>query len=723
MKVLKSLSRISNVISRLFGSLTKSLSEIKINANLFEGLFKIKLLGRMFPVFNSSLKTQLISVLVAVSLIPMILVGFITYRMTITNLDTEKGNTLKAYAEGISGNIEAQIESAANLIKGISSNSDIMVVMEEINSGVAEEYSPRRNAIEFSLKNVIDGSGKLYETVQISDINGKVTIDGSKYRSEYVGKQFYDMSDFDLLKNGNEVIVGNPFISQATGNLILPVSRPIKSLSGFMGVMTVMYDLNKFTANFDHIKPGESGEVIVLNSKNMIVYHTNKDLINKENSNQSLLDTLNKKDSKSDKLFYKSEKNEKVSFYNRSTLTSWLIIAQIDMEEFAGPVTTFTRFLVILIVVMVIIAILISVIYSGYITKPIVSLMKLMKQVELGYLNVTADFNETVNEIAQLKKSFTDMTSNLKNLINNVINASSQINNTTGKMALVSHNSIAHAEQTLTAVTDITASIQEQASDTEVVTHNIEKLADMIFTAKGYSDEINKYSSKAYFSSEKGLKLVDILKEKSEENKRNTELVESVISLLNEEIVEINKIAKTITNIAKQTNLLSLNASIEAARAGDAGKGFAVVASEIKNLSDQTRNEAEEINKLIINIQNKALELVDTMRSATHSAGEQNAAVADTGEAFDEIFKSIKDINGKVVNIKEFLDEMNNEKANIVNLMREINRISEEVAATSENVQQYTDNQINIIKEVHNYSDELNNLANNLNKSVEMFKL
>ena len=193
--------------------------------------------------------------------------------------------------------------------------------------------------------------------------------------------------------------------------------------------------------------------------------------------------------------------------------------------------------------------------------------------------------------------------------------------------------------------------------------------------------------------------------------------------LLIDKIIEINKIAKTITNIARQTNLLSLNAAIEAARAGDAGRGFAVVASEIQGLSDQTKNEANEINSLILNIQGKAAELVTTMGNATQSAGEQNLAVLDTGHAFKEIFNSVKDIYKKITNIDEFLDQMNNEKEIIVGLVREINGISNEVAATSGNVQEFTDNQIEIIKEVHGYSDILNNLTVKLNKSVEMFKL
>ncbi|HYF75151.1 MAG TPA: methyl-accepting chemotaxis protein, partial [Candidatus Nitrosocosmicus sp.] len=254
-------------------------------------------------------------------------------------------------------------------------------------------------------------------------------------------------------------------------------------------------------------------------------------------------------------------------------------------------------------------------------------------------------------------------------------------------------------------------------------TREIELLSESINTAKTLSNEIVEYSGKVNASTNKGLKLVEVLKEKSRENVKNTELVDNVIKLLNEEIVQINGIVKTISNIARQTNLLSLNASIEAAWAGEAGRGFAVVADEIKTLSDQTRVEAGEINKIIANIQNKAKELVSTMGCVNTAAEDQNAAVMDTRKAFGEIFDSVRDIGVKIVNITSYLEEMHEEKGKIVNLVRAINSTSEEVAACSGGIGDITGEQIKMVKEVHEYTDMLNELAESLNRSVETFKV
>ena len=674
-------------------------------------------------LFRASMKAQLAAVLIAVSIIPTFTVGVVAYTNSIREIIVEKTNTLKAYTEGITGKIDTQIESAGHVLQGLSSQSDIMVVLEDYNAGLTTNNVPRYNSLLHSLKNVVGGSKELYETVFITDINGKVIMDGSKYRFDYKDKPFYSMEDFKHIKGKGELFVGNPTVSKATGKLLLPVSRPVKSLAGFLGIMTIMFDLEKFTSSFDEVKPGATGEVLILNDKNIVVYHTNKEHVNSVNSNSALYDILKANDTRNEFIRYKEQRILKASYYIKSKKTSWLVCAQVDNSEFIGPVIRFRNFLLVLAVALVLIVVTISMVYSGYIVRPITKLVELMKQVEKGDLNVSVRFNTVIDEIGELKKGFSDMLKNLRTLINEVINASTQISSCTANMTAASQNSLAHGEQTTGIVMEITNGIQRQSDNTDTTVKNIEALAERINTTKSVSDKISLLSEKVNKSVEKGFNLVEVLEYKSRENLRSTNLVETVIDVLNKEMTEINKIARTITNIAKQTKLLSLNASIEAARAGDAGKGFAVVAGEIKNLSDQTSTEAGEINKLINNIQNNAAELVTTMEGVSLAAEEQERAVVSTQKAFGQISAAIQDIDKEIKNIALHLDEMNEEKNNIVYLIRDIKGISMEVAISSDNIQMFTDNQIKMIKDVHNHADALNELASGLNRSIDNFKI
>ena len=425
--------------------------------------------------FNTSLKAQLISVLVAISIVPMALVGIITYKSTNDNITLEKTNTLKAYSEGILGSIETQMESAGNLIKGISSQSDITVVMENYNRGADSQVDPgRKNAIEMSLKNVVESSEKLYETVYIADIKGRIVLEGSKHHSTYIDQQFYDMKDFETLKSSNKMLIGNPIKSKATGIVLLPVSRPVKSLAGFMGVMTIMFDLEKLTAGYNNTKPGTTGEVVVINSENNTIFNTDNKLINTTNDKKKLEELVKSTDAERGFITYDYNGKTKNAYYIKSGLTGWLICAQLDMREFMAPVDRLRNFTVWMLVALVILSVLVSVGYSGYLSRPIMKLVGLMKQVEKGDLNININFKSVISEINELKTGFADMTGNLKKIINGVKDAALQVTDTTASMASASQSSLSHAEDTVSAVSDITGSIQRQAESTDIVARNIE---------------------------------------------------------------------------------------------------------------------------------------------------------------------------------------------------------------------------------------------------------
>ncbi|MCX7921420.1 MAG: methyl-accepting chemotaxis protein [Clostridia bacterium] len=675
-------------------------------------------------ILNVSLKVQLISVLAAVSIIPMILVGIVTYSSTIENIYTDKTNALKAYSEGIINSLEAKTDSTENLLKGLSVQSDISVVLESFNYNPDLVDTSRYYSIQLSLRNMISSSENLYETVFITDKNGKIIMDGSKYSQYYKNKTFFNEREFEeLKKNSKKHYIGNPLKSQATGKLLLPISRPIRSLSGFMGVMTVMIDLNKFTSSFNQIKPGKSGEIIVMNNNGTIIYHSDSRLLNSKNKVDIFSDILNDKDKMLGFNTYSDDSSEKALFFKKSPPAEWVVYTQIDNNEFLEPVRKFRYFIITVIFALVVAVLVIATIYSRYISKPINSLIELMNQVEKGNLCVSLDFKTRVYEIMKLKNGFEEMINNLKNLISNVKAASSQMGAVTQYMTIASNNSFEHTQQTTCAVRDIAMVIDKQAEDSEIATKSIEELAVKINTARTLSNEISTFSEKVNNSAEAGIELVKVLKEKSLMNIKNTSMVGEVIKMLGEEMHQVNKIIETINNIAKQTNLLSLNAAIEAARAGESGRGFSIVAEEIKKLSEQTTSEAGEINKLINNIHSNAQKLATAMEGASSATNEQDEAVMHTRQAFDQISESIKDISLKIKNIDSYLEEMDYEKESIVKLVRSINNVAEEVAICSENMKEHTKSQVDIVREVDDYSSSVKILAENLDKSVDMFKL
>lgn len=670
--------------------------------------------------FNRSLRYQLIAVLILVSVIPLILVGIITYQRTIVNVENEKRNTLKAYAEGIKNNIDIQMQSADNSLKLMQAQADILVILEIYNRGMQMDDVSRYNSLLLTLKNMVNDSNGLYETVFITDMNGKIIADGSKYRNNYRDTMYPDMADFKVLTTSKELLVGKPIKSKATGRLLLPVSRPIRSLSSFMGTITILFDNDKFNESLGLVKPGKTGSVYLINSDNVLLYHTDKELINTESmiqfeSNDEIPEMTG---------FEKFKVNglNKAIGYSKSLKTGWFVGADIDYDEFTEASDEFRIFIFIMIIAIVLIVFAISVLYSRTITNPIAKLIAGIRQVEKGDLNIAISY-KAVAEIDELKAGFTDMVQNLRCLISEIINASTLLGNSSKHLIATSQNALAAANEAVDMIESISHGAENQVRDTQVASSNIELMADRIKSVKEYSDKIKSTSYTMHQLIDEGINCVNLLKNKSEQNYRTTVLVDNVIGVLNEEIVQVNKIANTITNIAKSTNLLSLNAAIEAARAGESGKGFAVVANEIKGLAEQSAVEAKEINNIIQKIHKKASDTVKSIKEVTSTAEEQNLAVKDTQAAFESIFQAVLDISTKIDNIALALQSMDEEKNSIVHLIQQINAVSEQAAASSLNVKQVAFHQASIMEEVAGCADELHALSESLHGHVKNFNL
>ena len=232
-------------------------------------------------------------------------------------------------------------------------------------------------------------------------------------------------------------------------------------------------------------------------------------------------------------------------------------------------------------------------------------------------------------------------------------------------------------EQISQSVTLTAEAIQTQTEMNSNITDSLEEIADQSRAMKANADEVTENISD-------GNALVKELREKSDEASAiNAETAEMTANLQRSADL-VKEIVDTILSISGQTNLLALNASIEAARAGDAGKGFAVVADEIRQLSEHTKESANQIATTIDDLINKVNTASQNMEKSVESANQQSEIIAATGEKFEVILEKVTDLTERVTAITSNVDACVDANTRVMDAISNLSATSEEVAASSQ---------------------------------------
>lgn len=358
------------------------------------------------------------------------------------------------------------------------------------------------------------------------------------------------------------------------------------------------------------------------------------------------------------------------------------------------------------------------------ISKPIISLVKIMNRTknfelyEKGNENYTKVINNKT-EIGNLASTIQELRNNLYDIAITIKNSAYQVQNQVAEVKQSLDASILSITDVSGTIEQITAAIDLEAVDSQdgieklaALSEEIEKVAIAVEDLKKVSEDTANYS-------DDGLKQMDILSLKIAENGMVQQKVSDHVTVLAEKSQSIGSISATINDIASQTNLLALNASIEAARAGEFGKGFAVVADEIRKLAEQTGKATSGITTIIKEIQEEVLGTKENMDEVELTTVECIESMTETYNIFQDIHQRIGDMTAGVSVLVSVSGEISQNKDAMISSFADISAASEEIAASSQEILENVNKQKEGLLYAGGQVDSLQDVVMNLDVIVE----
>lgn len=552
----------------------------------------------------------------------------------------------------------------------IDENLENLKILSKISN--IKSYNEEENKMVFT------DALKIYTNVRAFVIT---KADGNQFESVPDSKlsNVNDRDFFQLAIKGQEEVVSEVLVSKSDGQLITVLATPIKdsengNITGMLQGTIKLTMLNDFVKELSE----DNTNVYILDKDGKLLADASKTFDKPEDrddlsSFDFVKDGLSGKEGSAK---VKKDGKDMIVSYVKDPKTGWLVCAEkpyniVIEESIKNSIFTSLIGLILLIITSIIVFILVR---HGI--KPIQELVLAADSISKGDLKIKQ------------------------------VNIKSQASTSTAEN-----------------VNEIAEGTLEVNSSIDRISVNIENMETRINDVRQKSNTVTMVVVNALNYSENGSKALSEINSSMKNIQESVNNIDKVMNKLGDHSKAIGGITEVIKGISEQTNLLALNAAIEAARAGEHGKGFAVVAEEVRTLAEQAGIAAEKVSNLINGIQNETKNVSTVMDKGLSEVSNGSKIIAEANRYFDLIFKSIQEISVNIENVDKSIEFIRNDGKEISVNIKTMAELSNNVSMEAQMISATTEEQVASIEEMTASATELGEMAANLEKLTDQFKI
>ena len=412
----------------------------------------------------------------------------------------------------------------------------------------------------------------------------------------------------------------------------------------------------------------------------------------------------------------------KYSAYTILNNENILVLTADESEALAG-ITTVTGVAVGIIAIVVIIAIIISFIMGRRLMRPLVKVSTIIEDVANG--NIEADFSvvkESNDEIGLIIEKMKELTQSLGSIVGKIRNSSDTMSSNSYELNDTSSQTLAANNEISKAVEDVAEGSTGMAASISKINENLLEMSNETKDINASVDEIKNQTVAVQDSSKIMNDKIKSMQDSSHKMDEGISAISKRIETVNTTVDKVSNIVSVIEEISSETNLLSLNASIEAARAGDAGKGFAVVAQEIRVLSDNTNTELENIKQIISSLVEECRYCVQASGTIVEDNAKQKEEIKAVLDEFGSLDEQIQKTAEKADEIEELVTAMIELNDDITKSSNSLTDVSAANAAATEEMNANIEELNAMMHGVSEMAGHMNDESDGLKEALSFFR-